>query len=1076
MRRRGLRMRVFAVTTGGLLMLAFAQRAQALSDVSPFSGCNEPSTAVVNPLNPQNVAVAECNGLAISLDSGRTFPVSHTIADAIPPGLVGFSSDGDGVVTFDSQGRLYWGFLIHNGGDVRVVVVRVNSTTGALQPSSDISSTGGSAPYNDDKDWVAADANPLSPFHDNVYVVWSNINTNEVEFSRSTDGGVTWSARHVVSDAGSEGFDWPSHVAVAPNGDVYAAYHTHTCDSDPTVGRIEVLRDSHAGADLAAGNAVQKSSFASSITCNVQSGSDTIPLAHFWMQGAQAPYVIPDRVRPGHIYVIANDDPDDDYSTAEPGDAIIARSTDNGQTWTKSQIGNPPANTLQVFPTAAMDPTGLLFVHWWDTRADDINPGPDGIPGTSDDYYNLDLYGTVSNDGGMSWTNDFRINDVPFDPDAGAPCRFDCGSSTPTLRIGEYNGIAAADGNGYVAWTGNGPKLLFDVVSLQALFPDRFEPNDSMQPGVPTDLGAGATYSEPDLSIHDSQDEDFFQLTALNTGSLTVKISQNSRLPDLDVQVRDKYANVLGTSTLGLDSNANEQVTIPVVAGQPYFVRVYSEANQLPPEDMYDLSAVNTPAPAPFGLALAPGSDSGRDAHDGVTNVNTPTIKLYADTVALTGLVRSPENGTSTPVDDNPGYKIGIYVNGGADPVGYASPAGGANPDQFTFAFPTALADGQDSINARVIIVDPSDDPSIGGTSHVVGVSGPSVTLDVTIDTVAPATPAAPDLLASSDTGGVSDDNITTIQTPEFAGTGEANALVRLYADGLQVGTAFMSPDDPGVYLVGSSLLGDGVYMMTAAFEDLAGNLSTASPGLKVTIAHASLTLPGGTASGPAGLPVTVDLAAGTISGFPGIAGLSGNIGIVGIPTVLVDANSNPLTINGTPGDDALTYTPTDPNGGNVAVAATGQALVLSGVGGPFTIDPLAGTDVVAVMGSANPNTVTANVDTTSTVQVDSFLVVSLPTANVERLAINTLDGADTINVNAADTVNATLSVDAGDPAPAKNKMGDVLAGAGTSPKAFVQNSPGGSTKGSGILQISYPKTTGTTVQIDYAGVEKVTK
>ena len=96
---------------------------------------------------------------------------------------------------------------------------------------------------------------------------------------------------------------------------------------------------------------------------------------------------------------------------------------------------------------------------------------------------------------------------------------------------------------------------------------------------------------------------------------------------------------------------------------------------------MYDLSAVNTPAPVPFGLALAPGSDSGRDAHDNVTNVNTPTTTLYADTVALAGLVRSLANGTSTIVDDNPGYKIGIYVNGGADPVGYASPAGGLNPD-----------------------------------------------------------------------------------------------------------------------------------------------------------------------------------------------------------------------------------------------------------------------------------------------------------------------------------------------------------------------------------------------------------
>ena len=59
---------------------------------------------------------------------------------------------------------------------------------------------------NDDKQWLAADANPSSPFRDNLYLVWTEFtNPWQILFSRSTDQGVTWSAPVALSPADNDG-------------------------------------------------------------------------------------------------------------------------------------------------------------------------------------------------------------------------------------------------------------------------------------------------------------------------------------------------------------------------------------------------------------------------------------------------------------------------------------------------------------------------------------------------------------------------------------------------------------------------------------------------------------------------------------------------------------------------------------------------------------------------------------------------------------------------------------------------------------------------------------------------------
>jgi hypothetical protein len=408
-----------------------------------------------------------------------------------------------------------------------------------------------------------------------------------------------------------------------------------------------------------------------------------------------------------------------------------------------------------------------------------------------------------------------------------------------------------------------------------------------------------------------------------------------------------------------------------------------------------------------------------------------------------------------------PGYKVAVYDNGAL--IGYAQPAGSG---VFSITPTTPFPDGVNFLTARVVIADPRT------PTHAVGFGNESSALVVRIITATPDTLGPPDLTASSDTGGISDDNITTVQQPTFVGTAAPNAIVRILANGVQVGQG-VAGSSTGHYQITVGSLDDGVYAITATQEDLAGNVSSPSSALKVTIAHDSLTLPGNTAVQGSG-PVTVDLNVGTISGYLGVAGVTGKIGIVGIPQVNLDTGNRALIVRGTNGDDNLSYRPTGPNAGNITDGGTNQRFVFSAVAG-LTVDAGTGNDIVTLIGTQNPDSISSTVDTTAVTALSGLLALQTVTANLERIGIASLNGSDTISVTIKDTVSTVVTVDAGDPAT-NTPNGDLLRIADGSGKGLLKNGPGGAVAGSGSFIMTYPKTTTNQTRIDYSGVEKITK
>lgn len=219
-----------------------------------------------------------------------------------------------------------------------------------------------------------------------------------------------------------------------------------------------------------------------------------IPQTRFLNIGSTQPWIVPDPLTPGRVYVVAVDDPDNVHGDPDDSRIYIVTSTNYGADWTAPTRIEPDTpeneNTFQVFPTASIDPvTGDLVVLWYDNRNGETFEDP--YPGGSVLYY-LDVFFSISTDQGQNFSAPRQINDLPFDHVLGAAPFFTGG----TYRMGEYIGVALvtdpASGTQrfYAAWTGN------DATGQQILFGKAVNPGDD----CPWDLDDSGSVGAFDLA------------------------------------------------------------------------------------------------------------------------------------------------------------------------------------------------------------------------------------------------------------------------------------------------------------------------------------------------------------------------------------------------------------------------------------------------------------------------------------------------------------------------------------------------------------------------------------------------
>jgi len=347
-----------------------------------------------------------------------------------------YMSIGYPSVTFDADGRLFWSLLVARMGNYfswigkDIMVAQCDPTTGNALPGYPVNITAqsglpGTSADTNDLNWLAADAGSGSPYRNRLYLSWTHFPSSGLEVSvvsYSTDHGLTWSPAQVLGSAGS-GYIWPTHIAVAPNGDVYVADHRQPGFvggvPNGVSGYVALFRSTDGGVTFPQESQPFPAGTAD-MTFNVQSLAGAIPGVRFWLQGSVQPWVLPDPLVPGRVHVVVNDDPDDVIGLADPADVYIVTSNDFGLTWSSPlRLSDGPGTSLQVMPTATIDPwTGYIAVHWYDDRRGLVNGAGHAL---------LDVYATLSVDGGATFAPSFRVDDDPFDPSAGTQCRYNCG-------------------------------------------------------------------------------------------------------------------------------------------------------------------------------------------------------------------------------------------------------------------------------------------------------------------------------------------------------------------------------------------------------------------------------------------------------------------------------------------------------------------------------------------------------------------------------------------------------------------------------------------------------------------------
>ncbi len=293
-------------------------------------------------------------------------------------------------------------------------------------------------------------------------------------------------------------------------------------------------------------------------------------------------------------------------------------------------------------------------------------------------------------------------------------------------------------------------------------------------------------------------------------------------------------------------------------------------------------------------------SDDGLSTTDNITSVVRP---LFSFTVNDT------PDGDGNPFPND--LKFRLYVR----------PQGTLGTDEVLVVDSDLLLGGLTSLGFLDRIVTLTlNDPT--GTPYPNGVHGfklevedragnisPDYLLNVEFDADPPVAGDPPDLLDSSDTGMLNDDDVTNKMEPAFNGISEVGARVTLFAQPLDadnnpvganviVGTGFVGSDQTdgnpadgmGVWEITSEPLDDGSYDITALIEDAAGGFVT-TPALQIWIDTAVPNTP------------YLDLLANSDSGRSDVD----NITNVNRPTVSVTANDT-VDGDGNPFPNDLKY------------------------------------------------------------------------------------------------------------------------------------------------------------------------
>ena len=468
---------------------------------------NEPYT-VIDPTDPSHVFAgwndycltdlgAGWQGFAYSLDGGESWTDSivpgypqDTSAEGMASPLFGTHTDaGDPIAAFDNDGNLFVGGISFNrvkpsNGDVYVASYGTNPVgaypvdylrtviVGRGTPSA---VQGG---IFEDKPMLEVDRTG-GPNDGNVYVCWSRFTgvggQNKIYFSRSTDSGATFSQPIAISRSEDIKSVQGCDIAIEGDGDVYVTFRSFTANRNQVTG-LGFVRSTDGGATFSRARLVTTITTYNPFDTDRNCGDGPVhcPSDLVFHRYPLEPRVTADQTGelPG-VWLTYNAIKPDTVVASDPAKAgsyssagaglvgqsviYVARSTDDGATWTIGPVESAPAGH-QYFPDIDAH-AGELGVVWQDNRGPtyDVQYPPGN---TRDAQGRAISAGTsIVNTFASSWTGSAFSPAVQVSSVA-HQAQYEMFSSRDLPFQGDYNWISLAeraDGSvvGYMSWTDN---------------------------------------------------------------------------------------------------------------------------------------------------------------------------------------------------------------------------------------------------------------------------------------------------------------------------------------------------------------------------------------------------------------------------------------------------------------------------------------------------------------------------------------------------------------------------------------------------------------------------------------------
>jgi hypothetical protein len=270
--------------------------------------------------------------------------------------------------------------------------------------------TQGGPGHGGDKEWFTIDKTGGTG-HGFQYQFWTGFFAcDSGEFTRSTDGGLTWMTPINVpnnADTGALDVDTNGNLFLAGGGSPFWCIRSSNAQNGNVTPTFDQTTQVNLGGDL------------------IQGGINGIGLCG-------QTFVAVDRsgtATNNYVYVLASVEP---FSATNGTDVMFARSTDGGATFSAPhRINDDPINQNKwhFFGTLSVAPNGRIDVVWLDTRNAANNT-------------DSQLFYSFSTDGGATWAPNVQVSNT-FNPQAGFP---------NNQKIGDYITIVSDNTGGNLAY------------------------------------------------------------------------------------------------------------------------------------------------------------------------------------------------------------------------------------------------------------------------------------------------------------------------------------------------------------------------------------------------------------------------------------------------------------------------------------------------------------------------------------------------------------------------------------------------------------------------------------------------